>query len=285
MKKSFIALGTVALCGTLFADVSSANVVGYSTVVKTDASYETYTCPFIKIGGAADQKYRLYDLKMTTAKNLAAKKASYIQFMEPVTLVLDETRKYYWDYNKVPSWESATGKKGCWCFKSNDKEVPLDTTFNAGDGFLCFFMADNVSITFNGEVWKPVPDEEGNITVDKPEGSMQFFFGNPFAVPVSLADMKIITQKNLAAKKASYIQQMEKNNLLLDEARKYYWDYNKTPAKGGAKGCWCYKSTESEVLNPEEIIFKPGEGFLCIFPATAFSEQLKIKVPASINSL
>ena len=303
MKKSIIALGAVALCGSLLADVSSANVVGYSTFNKKDGeNLQTYGCPFVYVG-AQTAKFKLYDMKVIGTLSTSTKKSNYIQMIDSSELTMDLARAYYWDYNKAPSW---TTEKGCWCYKQSDEKtgqekdgvVPQDTEFPAGTGFLCRFGTDNkgLGLQFNGQVYKPQAaeiDDKGYITIAKPNDSDAFFFfANPFPVEISLADLYVGGTLSTSTKKSNYIQYVKQDELTMDLVRAYYWDYNKTPAAGGDKGCWCFKqdgpdgqAKDAEITDAASRKIKPGEGFLCRFGTTGKGICLKVKVPESIKSL
>ena len=52
MKKLMIGLAAAGLCSAVFADVTSANVVGYSSSGMNEgkAKFTTFTVPFLKVG-------------------------------------------------------------------------------------------------------------------------------------------------------------------------------------------------------------------------------------------
>lgn len=269
-------------------------------------NFQTYGCPFVYVG-AQNAAFKLYDMKVVGTLDSQTKKSNYIQMFDASELKVDDVHSYFWDYNKVPSWESETGKKGCWCYKKANSttgqkanaEVPQDTTFPAGTGFLCRFGSDDIGLglQFNGQVYKPQAaemDDKGYITVTKQDDADAFFFfSNPFPVEISLADLYVCGTLDSQTKKSNYIQYMALDELKVDDVRSYFWDYNKTPAAGGDKGCWCYKKANTttgqkanaEVENAKDLKIKPGEGFLCRFGSTGIGLGLKVKVPASILSL
>ena len=221
---------------------------------------------------------------------------------QPDTLKLDNVRAYYWDYAKV---SDVTGETGCWCYKNTDTttgqvkdtEVPHDVAFPAGTAFLfnCPTDSKGIGLQFAGQVMKPVPDADGYITISKVVGNSEvkyMFFSNPFAVAISLADMKIDGSLTGISKKSNFIQKFQTGTQKLDNVNAYYWDYAKTAASG-ATGCWCYKNSDTttgqvkdtEVLNAASISIAPGEGFFFQSPTTGKDICVKIKVPVAITNL
>ena len=291
------------LCATVgLAAVESQNIVGYSEYLKANGvKYETYGCPFVT-PGAAGTTFRLYDMKVVGTLTTATKKSNYIQMFQPDTLKLDLVKAYFWDYAKV---SEVTGETGCWCYKNSDAttgqaanaEVPHDTSFPAGTAFLFQCPTDNkgIGLQFAGQVLQPTPDADGYITISKVVGSSEvnyMFFANPFAVDISLADIKIDGSLTGITKKSNFIQRFQTGTLMLDIVNAYYWDYAKTAASG-ATGCWCYKNSDettgqvkdTEVLNAASITIAPGEGFFFQSPTTGKNICIKIKVPAAITAL
>lgn len=284
--KSIIALGTVALCGTLLADISSANIVGYDSYTKVVAN-ETYGSMFITPGSTTG-RYKLYDMQIVGTLGTANKKLNYIQLIKPTSLVLDSTQAYYWE----PKTETGGG---FWAYKNagpnkepSGTKVPEDVDFAVGTGFLVHF-GNNVKLQFAGEVMKPEMDDEGYFVISKPVisgvTSKNFFVCNPFPAPVTLADMYINGSLGTANKKLNYIQKMQAGSLVFDSVKQYYWE----PKTATADGFWAYKTkgpngeaSGTAVANPEEIVIKPGEGFFCSFGNAV---TLRIKVPESIKNL
>ena len=211
-----------------------SGVVGYDTFLKENGvKYTTYGCPFVT-PGAAGTTFRLYDMKVVGTLTSMTKKGNFIQMFQPDTLKLDLVRSYYWDYAKV---SAVTGETGCWCYKNSDEttgqvkdtEVPHDTTFPAGTAFLFNCGTDNkgIGLQFAGQVLQPTPDEDGYITISKVIGSSEvkyMFFANPFAVAISLADLKIGGTLSVATKKSNFIQKFQAGTLKLDNVNSYYWD-------------------------------------------------------------
>ena len=232
------------------------------------------------------------------------KKSNFIQMFQPNTLMLDIVRSYYWDYAKV---SAVTGETGCWCYKNSDEttgqvkdtEVPHDTTFPAGTAFLfnCPTDSKGIGLQFAGQVLQPTPDENGYITISKVVGGSEvkyMFFANPFAVDISLADIKIDGTLTGITKKSNFIQRFQTGALMLDIINAYYWDYAKASAAvSGQTGCWCYKNSDettgqvkdTEVMNASSITIAPGEGFFFQSPTTGKNICIKIKVPAAITAL
>ena len=282
--KSLITLGAVALCGSLIADVSSQNIVGFANIDKATslagAKYSAQGNTFITVG-SANQRFKLYDMKITGSMNVGTKKNNYIQAMNPSTLILDGAQCYYWDNGSGRNY---------WCYKNTvegkcvkDTKVPEDTDFAAGTGFLCTFP-NNVGLQYAGQVnteW--TLDADGYLEFTKPviggTTAKYFFVCNPFPVSINIFDMKIAGSMNVGTKKNNYIQWMQTGALMLDGARAYYWD------NGSGKNYWCYKNTTATTTKDTAVSdfeIKPGEGFLCTFPNNV---SLKIKAPQAIKDL
>ena len=282
---------------------AASNVVGYNQHAKSNGiKYETYGCPFVT-PGAAGATFRLYDMKIVGTLTAVTKKTNYIQLFQTDTMKLDNVNSFFWDYSKV---SGVTGETGCWCYKVSDEttgqvaneEVPHNVTFPAGTAFLFNCPTDNknVGLQFNGQVFVPTPDEDGYISISKVVGLSEakyILFSNPFPVEITLADMKVGGTLTAVTKKTNYIQKFQTASPKLDNVKSYFWDYNKTSAVSGTKGCWCYKVSDTttgqtanaEVLNAAEIIIAPGEGYFFNTPTLNQNVCIKIKVPASIQSL
>ena len=264
--------------------------------------YETYGCPFVT-PGAAGTTFKLYDMKVVGTLTTATKKGNFIQMFQPNTLMLDTAKAYFWDYAKV---SDVTGETGCWCYKYADSttgqaanaEVPHDTTFPAGTAFLFNCPTDNkgVGLQFAGQVLQPTPDADGYITISKGTGASEvkyMFFANPFAVNITLADIKVGGTLTTATKKGNFIQRFQTGKLMLDTVCAYFWDYSKVSAVTGETGCWCYKyadtttgqAANAEVMDAASISIAPGEGFFFNSPTTGKDICIKIKVPAAITAL
>ena len=290
-------------CSILRPFSPSPCVVGYNKHAKTNGvKYEAYGCPFVT-PGVPGATFRLYDMKIVGTLTAVTKKTNYIQLFQTDTMKLDTVNAFFWDYNKT---SAVTGETGCWCYKYADTttgqaanaEVPHDVTFPAGTAFLFNCPTENqgIGLQFAGQVLNPVPDENGYITISKVIGTAEakyMFFSNPFAVPISLSDMKIGGTLTTVTKKTNFIQKFQTGVLKLDTVAAYFWDYNKTSAVTGETGCWCYKyadtttgqAANAEVLNAAEISIAPGEGFFFNTPTLNQNVCIKIKVPASIQSL
>ena len=259
-------------------------VVGFANIDKATslggAKYSTQGATFITVG-SANQRFKLYDMKITGSMNTGTKKLNTIQVMNPATLVLDSAQTFYWD--------NASGKN-YWCYKNTvdgkcvkDTKVPEDTDFAAGTGFLCTFP-NNVGLQYSGQVnteW--TLDADGYLEFAKPvvdgTAAKYFFVCNPFPVSINLFDMKIAGSMNTGTKKLNMIQWMQTASLVLDSARSFYWD------NGSGKNYWCYKNTTETTTKDTAVTdfeIKPGEGFLCTFPNNV---SLKIKAPQAIKDL
>ena len=259
-------------------------VVGFANIDKATslggAKYSTQGATFITVG-SANQRFKLYDMKITGSMTTMSKKNNTIQVMNPSTLVLDPAQTFYWD--------NASGKN-YWCYKNTvegkcvkDTKVPEDTDFAAGTGFLCTFP-NNVGLQYAGQVnteW--TLDADGYLEFTKPviggTTAKYFFVCNPFPVSINIFDMKIAGSMNVGTKKNNYIQWMQTGALMLDGARAYYWD------NGSGKNYWCYKNTTATTTKDTAVSdfeIKPGEGFLCTFPNNV---SLKIKAPQAIKDL
>ena len=258
-----------------------SNGVGFANIDKATslagAKYSAQGNTFITVG-SANQRFKLYDMKITGSMSSVSKKNNLIQVMDPSNLVLDGAQTYYWDY-----------ANNCWAYKNTvagkctaNAKVPEDTDFAAGTGFLCTF-ANNVGLQYSGQVnteW--ALDADGYLEFTKPvigsTTAKYFFVCNPFPVAINLTDMKIAGSMSSVSKKNNLIQYMEAGNLVLDGARTYYWDY--------ANNFWAFKNTVSGKCaantQVDDFVIKPGEGFLCTF---ANNVSLKIKAPQAIVDL
>ena len=256
----------------MFADVSSANVVGYLGRTRP-CQYACYGSAFVKPGQI---QFSLAELDITwkatlpTQKNQGASRRNFIQFFRTESaLNLDASKAYYkcladgnWYLKDTTQSSSTTGDVLV--------EDPSKITFDAGKGFLCNFSSSDAKITFNGEVI--TGGEAKKLSVVRP--CQYFVAGNPSAQELTLADIDITwkatlpTQKNQGASRRNCIQFFKTESALnLDPARCYYKCL--ADSKWYQKDTTQQSSTSGDVeIDPTKVLISAGEGFLCNFSSS-----------------
>jgi len=139
MKKLVTAL---ALCASFsaFAQVESANVVGYQTKTAT-GQYFSSGATFISVGSTSNQ-WKLGDIKLTGS----TPQQDIIQFLS----VVDANTEITATYVDLAAAGGNAGDVGWYDFTLSTRLD--DITFPAGTAFLCNFGSSGVSIMSAGQV-------------------------------------------------------------------------------------------------------------------------------------
>ena len=198
--------------------------------------------------------YKLYDFSITgySPSSKAMAKAQYIQFFQPKSCRVDDSRAYY---NYGGKWyQKFTTDTVTADAEAADFEIP------AGTGFLCNFTKSGSVLNYSGEVLQSA----SGFGIQPPTGAQYFFAYNPYPIAVKLSDLSIsgYSPTSKAMAKAQYIQFMQLKSFKVDDSRAYY-NYG---------GKWFYKFTSGDVVADAEATdfeIQPGEGFLCNFTKSA----------------
>ena len=183
----------------------------------------------------------------------AIAKGQYIQFFQPSSCKVDDTRAYYY-YN------------GKWYFKFTSGSVTADQEaadfdIPAGTGFMCNFGKPGSVLHYAGEVLQ----SSDGLAISG--GGAQYFFSyNPYPSVVKLSALSIsgYSPTTKAIAKGQYIQFLKPGSCRVDDERAYY-NYG---------GKWYKKFTTGSVTADSEATdfeIQPGEGFLCNFGKPASS--------------
>ena len=247
MKKIMFAAAMIAATAAV-ADVTSANVVGYTSVTNKSCEYQIGGSMFTEPG---KDYYDLTNIAITLSVSVTAAKArrNYIQFVKPGSLVMDDAQAYYY-YN------------GKWLYKNTTATTTAGTEVGniqipKNQAFLCDFdTRDGAAIRVAGQVQK------GTVSTSAPAGTEYFFVVNPCARAVDLTECSITLSVSATAAKArrNYIQFVKPGSLVMDDTQAYYY-YN---------GKWLYKNTTATTTAGSEVpegtvVFAVGEGALCDF--------------------
>jgi hypothetical protein len=151
MKKLIFA-ASVAMCGALLAEVSSQNIVGYSTTSTTAKKYNCVGPAFITTGASADGTFMLKDLKVTGFNY----EADEVRIIDPATSATSTMLVYFTEADGM-------GVTGWFDFanEADYNEIPL----SLGTGFLTSFgSVTEVAFQSAGEVFNesPTVDCRGN---------------------------------------------------------------------------------------------------------------------------
>ena len=247
----------------MFADVTSANVVGYMNVARPAAT-QPNICSGSMFTNIGEDGITLADIKITghgaTAK---ACRLSYIQFlMTGGSTKLDANKKYWVDENG--KWRRNTGTNN----PANDPEVTdaekAEIVINPGEGFLCYLNSNAATITYSGEVVKGL---EKKISIQRPASTQpNVIISNPSGETIDLTKISFSGHGTTAkACRLTYIQFFATGgSTKLDADKKYWVDEN---------GKWRRNTgTNNPANDPElsdtekaEVTIAPGMGFLCYF--------------------
>ena len=248
----------------MFAEVTSANVVGYMNVTRPQVNF----CSGSMFSNIGSEGISLADLKitgtMTAAQKAQWRNCNITFFQAGNTAKFDANRKFWMDWNG--KWRKFT--KGV----TDPDQDPFMTedeiaaeVINPGEGFVCAFANASAKIIYSGEVI--TGGNNKTITIARPQ--VNFIVTNPAGRTITLADIKI-SGTMTAAQKAQWrncnITFFQTGNTAkFDADRKFWMDWN---------GKW--RKFTKGVTNPDQDPFMTedeiaavqipaGEGFACAF--------------------
>ena len=235
MKKLMIA-ASAALCATVsFAELASANVVGYNnTEAGTDLNW--YAPMFLTVGA---NTIDINSIKLDDGGAMMVGWGDVMQVVGPKGNA--ETMYFYWDPSVDPT---ATATTYYW---GDDSGNAVDVSFDTGDG-LAF---DNMNgIEFSIQNAGQVPSEK--VTIEAHEGLN--WSGNPFPAPINLS---AITLNDGGAMSIGWGDVMQivgpKGNA---ETMYFYWDPSVDPTATATTYYWGDDSG-----NAVNVTLQPGAGF------------------------
>ena len=266
MKKLMFA-AALAAAMTSFADVSSANVVGYVSRGTEVGGNVAVGASFVSVG---TKKVNLVDIGV----NPGGEGAAYYCTVVLQTLKTDGStdKSYYYIYNKRHG--GSQGGVAGWYFDdvgSEDKLITRESgiEFEPGTGF--WVQGAGKGLTLSGEVLI----SSTGVSVDTEIGG-NVMVSNPYPFPVNLADIGV----NVGGEGASYYCTVVAQTLKTDGStdKSYYYIYNKRHggSQGGVAG-WYFDDVGSEdkLITRESNIILPaggaywvqGVGKKIVFPA------------------
>ena len=180
MKKLMCAIAATA-AGVALADVSSANIVGYSTITVEKAGQQKMVgANFVSVGAEAID---IQDIKLVGD---AEDGSSWVKWWNPETKKYGDKAVYVEELYElsgdpiVPT-TSGWGDPEFWC--------PVEKTFVPGEGFWFGPSADNVGVTISGEVVQQKDVEYAGRTVEK--AGQQIMVLNPFPTALDIQTVKL----------------------------------------------------------------------------------------------
>ena len=232
----------------MFADVTSANIVGYVNVVKGNEKKPTVGGVFCPIGNG--KTWKLNDIQVAST-NTGAKAKAYMNCVTEYVQVLDEntaavTARYtYMSLNMLKAlyatgWEAYTSRVGWWYYTGDaakalktkiespnyqDYMVPDTVTFPVGRGLLSYFTGTS-GLVF--ETSGEVPQETTGYTAGNEKKPL---IVNYIPRPVDLTEISVVSTNTGAKAKAymncvtEYIQKLDANSAAVT-ARYTYMSLN-----------------------------------------------------------
>ena len=259
----------------MFADVTSANVVGYQQMA-APANYYNFCggSIFVNVGKEA---YSLDDIKITGPASKSNARNNYIMLMASGQIpASSKARSYWWDYSSE-TWRVREGTNF-----NNDtpltKKQAQEILINPCEGFICCFAhPDTTKITFSGEVVKG--NNEKKISITAPTGYYNFIAVNPSGREISLNDIVITGPTSKSNARNNYIMRMASGQIPASaKARTYWWDYSAETWRV-REGTNFNNDTPLTKAQAADVTFAPGEGFMCCF---AHPDTTVLTVPSAL---
>jgi hypothetical protein len=254
MKKLMIA-ASAALCATVsFAELASANVVGYQeTTLKNTYGYSFIAPTFVDVG-AQTASYDLQNIKLTGA-NVGDGASDYIEIWDDAGAMTDEAFFYV---TKAQGYE-----KDGWVTEIMGDEYVENKTLDIGKGFYLYVgSGDDVQVQYAGQVVKGSPT-----TAELPYGYN--IIGNSTPSDVDLQEIKLLGA-NVGDGASDYIEVWDDTGSMTDEAYFYV-----TKAQGYEKDGWVTEIMGDEYV--EDVTYLPGQAF---FLYIGSGEDVKVQLPA-----
>ena len=249
--KKLMFVAAAALCGSLFADVTSANIVGYQN--KTIPALNSMSIPsFSPVG--AETATDVTSLKITAADVAGGQ----IQ-IQTLTSGGATDRTLYW----IPEAEAEGYGLETEGWYDSDEGCPAEKSFEEGEGF-CFSndYEGDASVTFSGEV--------ASGATEFPLGPLNTACGNMTPVDCPIQGI-VVTAEGVAG------GQIQIQTLTSGGAtdRTFYWIPEEEAEGYGLEGEGWYDSDEG---TPADISFGPGEGF-CV--SNDYEGDATMTIPAA----
>lgn len=228
MKKFMIAAAVAAVAGATFADVSSANTVGYiNTAIRS--GYTLFVPQFDEVGSTG---LDIQKIKPNT-------EATGIFLQTFTALAEGETGYYYVPAGKAGAgwYTAAAGRANQWASK----------TFAKGEGFMVFMPSSDISLNISGEV-------NTNAYTLTSVRSGYTLMGN-------FRPMSYDIQKIVPATESTGVFLQTFTALAEGETGYYY-----VPA--GKAGAGWYTAAAGRANQWASKTFTPGEGFMIYLPSS-----------------
>ena len=239
----------------MFADVTSANIVGYQTITRPQVNF----CAGSMFQNCGDKALTLEDFKITGVTSKAACRNCTIVFMESgTTAKFDSNRKF---------WTDIDGKWRKFVQGGNFNSDPFlseaemkEQVINPGEGVICAFNNANAQIVYSGEVIK---GEDHKISI--PRTQVNFAVVNMAGRNIDLTEVKITGVTSKAACRNCTIVFMESGTTAkFDQNRKFWMDIDGNWRKFVQGGNFNSDPVLTEEQMKEQII-NAGQGIVCAF--------------------
>ena len=247
----------------MFADVTSANVVGYQEIQAEDGTQLMQGCQFMTVGG---QPVDIQDI-VFKSNGEVSKSNCDIWWWDPkkeggMGYVEAKRSAFYYDFEKDQRVMTV-----CWVDKNSPqttKPILMQKTFAPGEGFFCQPMQEKPTLSISGEVWGSNNTSDEVRSIDFLEDGTQIMVCNPFPVELDIQDI-VFTSNGDVAKSGCDIwwwDPKKEGGAGYVEAKRsqFYYDFEKDQRVMTV--CWVDKNspqTTKPILIQKK--FKAGEGF------------------------
>ena len=266
MKKSMIALGAATLCAAVsFADVQSANIVGYAQTTPENAAGYSFIIPTFKDVAAKTATYDLQNIKLVGAYGDGGTDA-IIVYNEFAALTGDF---YYWGTVEDSAGDMEYAVDG-WYNGMYGDELVENITLPLGTGLYLNLSSysSGAKVQYSGEVY------QNQLEQDIPNAGYNMI-GNSTPVPVDLQDIKLVGAYGDGGTDAIIVY----NEFAALTGDFYYWGTVEDSAGDMeyAVDGWYNGMYGTDLV--EGVVLQPGQGLYLNLSAYSFANSPKLVLP------
>ena len=254
----------------MFADVTSANIVGYMNVSRPQQNF----CSGSMFNNCGSEGITLDDLEITSVANQAVARMNTIVFMLSGPTVKIDTARQYWYDPVLKCWRKFIQGGQVADDPQLTKEQAKAIKINPGEGVLCNFGYPSAKINYSGEV---ITGTDKKILISRPQ--QNFVVTNPSGSTINLNQIEIVSVANQAvARMNTIVFMLTGPTVKIDTARQYWYDPVLKCWRKFIQGGQVADDPQLTKEQAEAITIKPGEGVLCNFGYPS----AKISLPTSL---
>ena len=293
MKKLMFAIAAVA-AGTVLADVTSANIVGYkNTVANDDTAEEKYNMLGCAFANIVANGTKVTDLCFTGYHDIGAYKDA-LEFSSRITIINSAgvaVQEFMW----YEEFDDEAGDEGLWLggyWKDAKKDGAIVTEENAyviptGAGLWCPVKpgedGKSIQLVCAGQV---IMDSKEVVANSDTEEEKYAALCNPLARAVNITEVRFTGYHDIGAYKDAleFSSRITVINSAGTAVREYMW-YEEFDDEAGDEGLWLggyWKDMNNDgqaIVESDNIELPAGQGLWCPIKPGAEGQPIKIQWP------